>query len=634
MQTGLQIIQYLDKYARWNEVKQRRETWDETVHRVVLWLQIELQRKNRPLSLEDLSALRAAMLKQDVLPSMRIVQMAGPALDRCHVGAFNCAYVVLDSWVAFSELLYILMQGTGCGFSVEDRYIRKLPDVKHTTGVTRTHTIQDTTEGWCEAVKHALEAGGEGDSVEFDYSLIRKYGSPLRTKGGRASGPEPLRQLLEFIAKVFKARAGKFLRSIDAHDIATFIGQIVQVGGVRRAAEISLSDFDDIDMQRAKFGSFWEAAPQRAMANNSAVYEERPSLDAFMDEWKSLMLSGTGERGFFNRAASKATMPARRHKRHVFGTNPCGEIVLRPQQFCNLSVAVARPGDTEESLHEKVRLATIFGTIQSTLTDFNYLRPIWKQNCDEERLLGVDITGQQDCPLLSFHADKFFREGLFQRLQKTVIATNKQYAEQFGIPASVATTCVKPSGNSAQLLGCSSGLHPRYAKYYIRRLRIAAGSPLAQMLTTAGVQSHAEVGQAVESASVLVFDFPVKSPEDAITRHDMTAIDQLNYWRVLKRHWTEHNPSATIYVGEDEWLKVASWVWDNWDEIGGLSFLPKDGGVYQLAPYEEITAEQYETLAAAMPDLSDAPLWLSQIEKEDNTTVNQEFACSGDKCEL
>jgi ribonucleoside-triphosphate reductase (thioredoxin) len=637
--TPIQELQYYDKYSRWSQELGRRETWEETCDRVIDFLYKEAG-GNVIIPDTTWSDLYQAMYNLEAMPSMRIVQMAGPALERCHVGAYNCAYLPIDSWDAFGELLYVLMQGTGCGFSVEVDYIDSLPRIKRQKGEkAKKYTIPDTTQGWCFALTMGLKAWAEGLDIEYDFSRIRPQGAVLKTKGGRASGPEPLKQLLHFAKdKLLKAQ-GRRLDPIDAHDIACYCGHIVQVGGVRRAATISLSDLDDRDMRDAKAGQYWLHNVQRAMANNSVAYAERPKATVFMEEWLALARSGTGERGIFNRGGLKSQLPKRRKKVGDFGINPCGEIILRPRQFCNLSIAIARPGDTQESLARKVRLAAIFGTLQSTLTKFQYLPESWKQNCEEERLLGVDITGQMDCELLrpadeadlGLHANN--RILLLQSLQHEAVRTNAEYAKLLGIPESTAVTCIKPSGNSAQLFNCSSGLHPRYAKFYVRRLRIGAFTPIAKLLKDAGVPWFPEVGQSADSATVLVFEFPVAAPNGAPTRHDLNAIEQLDNWLMWKEHYTEHNPSVTIYVNDDEWPAVGAWVYEHFDSIGGLSFLPKDGGMYELAPYEEITQAEYGKRLKALPQIDFSKL--SDYEKEDMTEINREYACSGDKgCEM
>jgi ribonucleoside-triphosphate reductase len=639
--TPIQELQFFDKYSRWNEELGRRETWNETVDRVMKFFTESVGEK--ALSIEVWEELYQAMFKLEAMPSMRIVQMAGPALNRCNAGAYNCAYLPMDSWDAFGELLYVLMQGTGCGFSVEMDHIDNLPRIKRQKGEKPIkYSVPDTTQGWCFALTLGLKTWAEGGDVVYDYSKIRPQGAVLKTKGGRASGPEPLRQLLHFVKdKLLKAQ-GKRLDPIDAHDIACFCGQIVQVGGVRRAATISLSDLDDRDMRDAKAGQYWLHNVQRAMANNSVAYSERPKSTVFMEEWLALAKSGTGERGIFNRGGLKTQIPVRRKKHKEFGINPCGEIILRPRQFCNLSIAIARPEDTHESLARKVRIAAIFGTLQSTLTKFQYLPDSWKQNCEEERLLGVDITGQMDCPILrpaTNYPDGALREheyigrvSLLEDLKRVAVATNKEFAQILGIPASTAVTCVKPSGNSAQLFNVSSGMHPRYAQYYIRRIRIGAYTPIAKLLNAAGVPSFPEVGQSSESATVLVYEFPVAAPDGAPTRHDLTALEQLDNWLDWKQHFTEHNPSVSIYVDDHEWPAVGAWVYDHFDAIGGLSFIPRDGGMYELAPYEEIDKAEYNKRLKALPKVDFSKL--SNYEKEDTTEINRDYACQGDKCEV
>jgi ribonucleoside-triphosphate reductase len=630
--TDLQQVQFADKYARWDDQLKRRETWEETTDRVIGFLEQRMKRhlkeNNNLPSPINFMILRSAMLNLDVLPSMRVIQMAGPTLERCNVGAYNCSYLPLQDWRSFSELLYILMQGTGVGFSVEQRYIDQLPTIKPQGGSLPHHfSIEDSTEGWCNALGYGLDVWASGGDVIYDYSKIRPYGAPLKTKGGKASGPQPLRDLLDFARKLIFNHQGRKLSSLNAHDLACYCGSIVQVGGVRRAAEISLSDLHDDKMRGAKQGQFWLKAPERAMANNSAVYNQKPSTSEFVREWTELMNSGTGERGIFNREGTLKAMPERR-KQDVMGLNPCGEIVLRPFEFCNLSIAVARSDDNIYTLKKKVQLATQFGIVQSLLTDFNYIRPDWKKNCEEERLLGVDITGQMDCMLLWGNQ----RAEHYHTLKTVAVDEAKSLAHLLNINCPAAVTCVKPSGNSSQLLNVSSGLHPRYAEHYIRRLRIGASSPVAQLLIDANVPRHPENGQNPDSPTVWVFEFPVQSPIGAMTRNEMTAIDQLQQWKVCKQNFTEHNPSITVYVREDEWLEVGAWVFRNWDCVGGISFLPFDGGIYQLAPYEEITKEEYDRRITEWPRIDFTKL--QSYERADTTELNRDYACVGDKCEI
>lgn len=633
--TELQHFQFMDKYARFNTEKGRRETWPEAVDRVIRFF---FAQGNLALLLQDTygiwGELRDAMLKMEAMPSMRILQMAGPALERCNVGAYNCAYIPIDRLSSWSELLYVMMQGTGEGFSVESEYVDCLPRIKKQKrdGIKTLHIIPDSTEGWCEAVRLGVEAWFGGEDLDFNFSRIRPQGEILKTKGGRASGPEPLKNLLTYARTKILSRQGKRLRTIDAHDIACFCGDIVQVGGVRRAAEISLSDFDDEQMRRAKFGAFWYSEPQRQMANNSAVYTEKPSSTDFMEEFLSLAKSGSGERGIFNRAGA---IPKRR-KRVDFGVNPCGEVLLRPRQFCNLSIAIARPDDTVESLKRKVRIAAIFGTLQSTLTDFKYLPPEWKKNCEEERLLGVDINGQMDCPLLQPErgygtpSDSNDSVGgrleLLEELRDLAIATNVEFAEKLCINRSAAVTCVKPSGNSSVLFNCSPGIHARFSRFYIRRVRVESFTPMAQLLKAESVPFQ------VGADGSYRFEFPIGTDKDAIITGDLTALEQLHNWLVWKVHFTEHNPSITVYVGADEWLQVGAWVHEHWDKVGGLSFLPRTDAVYQLAPYEAITEEEFKKRQAAFPAVDYAKL--AYYEGEDHTTSAQEFACIGNVCEV
>ena len=621
--TPLQIFQYTDKYSRWIPEKARREVWNETVQRTIGFL-----RKNCLVSFTDAewSEMHNAMLALNALPSMRCVQMAGPALERCNVGLYNCAYLAIDSVDSFAELLYILMQGTGCSFSVEDRYVSKLPKVKkqrRANGALK-HTIPDTTEGWCDALKLGMHTWLTGGDIVFNYSVIRSAGSILKTKGGRSAGPQPLKDLLEFTRRTILSKQGKKLSTLDCHDIACYVGYIVQVGGVRRSAELSLSDLDDTELAECKNGEFWNRHPQRAMSNNSAVFEEKPSATEFMEEWLNLAKSGTGERGIFNR---KCTIP-RRRKPSEFGINPCAEILLRNRQFCNLSICVARPDDTFADLARKIRIATMFGTAQATMTHFPYLNPKWAENCKEEMLLGVDITGQRDCKLLQ----STDTASILESLRDTAVEVNRALSERFGLNQSAAVTCVKPSGNSSQLLDCSSGLHVRYAPYYIRRVRTGAYTPVAKLLKDSGVPYFPETGQTEESATVLVFEFPVKSPDGAICRNDVTARDQFEYWLMNKTFYTEHSASCTIYVDDHEWLSLGALVYDNWDSLSGLSFLPKSDHVYLLAPYEEISEEDYLKRVAAFPVVDYARL--PQYEIADETAITLDFSCVSGSCEI
>ena len=594
----IQAIQLADKYSR-IKADGTKESWPEVTERVLEFFKSQLVRQNKAqlASNQWWEDIRHAMLRMDVLPSMRIVQMAGPALERDNVGAYNCAYMELDAPEALGELLYIMMQGTGIGYSVEDHIVAKWPKVvdgRHEFNEKRkTWTVLDSTEGWVDAYRHGISTWMEGFDVEFDFSRVRPSGAPLKTKGGYASGPEPFRELLDFTRKIILGAQGRQLTPFEVHRLATKAGSIVMVGGVRRAAQISLSSAENDELKNCKQGNFWLDYPELSMANNSAVIQHEGQL---APEWIALRASGTGERGLFN---PHGPIPLRRKQDFDFGTNPCGEILLRSREFCNLSIAVARPDDTIETLEEKVRIATLLGTIQSTLTHFPGLPPQWKKNCEEERLLGVDITGTMDCPLLQKvdHAT----EELLMRLQRQAVLWNARYAGQLGINQSVAVTCNKPSGNSSQLLDSSSGIHPRYARYYIRRLRIGQNTPLARHLVSMGVPVFPEVGStSLAMSPVWVFELPAQAPQGAITRDQLTALQQLDYWKMWKTCWTEHNPSCTIYVGDGEWDDVYRWVYKNWNLIGGLSFLPKDNHIYQLAPYQEITENEFNERSRAI----------------------------------
>lgn len=622
--TALQYYQFISKFSKWNEVLGRRETWGECVDRVMNFFSSkEFYGK---LSEEDDKDLRAYLQRMDATPAMRVIQMAGPALERCEVGVYNCSYLPICDIKSFSELLYILMQGTGAGFSVERQYVNLIPPVIRQTGkAPKKITVIDDTEGWCDALDAGLNAWVSGKDVEFDFSNIRASGTRLKTKGGRASGPGPLMELMAFAKNLILSKQGESLSDIDCHDLACKVGKIVQVGGVRRASEISLSDLNSTSMRDAKSGTWWNNHLQRTMANNSAVYVKKPSDIEFMEEWTALAKSGSGERGIFNREGVNASLPKRR-KPNTFGTNPCAEIILRPYQFCNLSIVVARENDTAETLAKKVRIATIFGTMQSCLTNFKYIRKEWKDNCEEERLLGVDITGQMDCPLL--RPSNKGRDKLLANLKNVVSQTNEEYAKKFGIPRSAADTCVKPSGDSAVMFGCSSGIHARFSDYYIRRVREKSDSPVAHMLIDAGVPWI----PAAEDPALLAFEFPCASPKGAIIKTQQTAIDQLDNWLTWKRHWAEHSVSATIYVEPGEWLSACQWVYRNFDEISGISFLPRDNGTYTSTPYEEIDEAEYKRRVEAFPQVDWAKL--SRYEKTDQTESAQTYACTSGVCEL
>ena len=619
---------FYSTYSRWLEEKGRRETWVETIDRYVGFMRENLGNKLKKTEYEE---IRTYMLEMKAMGSMRLLWSAGAPARASNVCVYNCSFIAPARWQDFAEIMYISMCGTGVGFSVERQTVESLPLIKRQTGKKLpVFVIGDSKEGWGDALAHGMSAWALGTDVEFDYSRIRPRGARLKTMGGRASGPEPLRNLLDFTRERMLARQGRHLTTLDVHDIVCKIGEIVVAGGVRRSALISLSDLDDVDMREAKNGQFYYTNPQRSMANNSAVYNEKPTMQQFLDEWHNLVVSGSGERGIFNRGSLKKQLPARRWK--LFeegfwqsGTNPCGEIILKSKQFCNLSEVVVRPEDTEESLMGKVRVATILGTYQASLTRFPYLSKEWKKNCEEEALLGVSMTGQWD--------NKAVRDPQIQRrLKEVAIETNRKYAKRFGINSGAAITAVKPSGNGSQLFDCASGMHPRHAPYYIRRVRIEGHNPLKQLLEDEGVPCVLEVGQSKESATTFVLEFPVKAPEGAIVKGDLSALDQLEYWKTLKENYCEHNPSVTVSVAGDEWLQVGDWVYRHWDLVGGLSFLPKSEHVYQLAPYEEISAERYHALASVFPAIDFSKLVL--YETADQTTGGKELACVGGVCEI
>ncbi|MFN8569260.1 MAG: ATP cone domain-containing protein [Kouleothrix sp.] len=621
--TPLQRFQFFDKYSRFNYDFGRRETWIETVDRSVDYM-YELAGARLPAATYD--RIRRAILEMRSMPSMRLLAMAGPAARRNSIAIYNCSYQPVESIDSFVEALIISMSGCGVGFSAESRYVENFPRVKRQSNAApRKYTVEDSAEGWADALRAGLETWFEGGDIRFDLSLLRPAGAALRTKGGRASGPEPLRVMLEFARSRILARQGSFLRPIDAHDIMCAVGNAAVSGGVRRTAMISLFDYDDDEMRLSKSSDFERDNSQRWNANNSAVWPEGGlTQPEFIHQFLEMVESERGEPGIFNRQAALAMRPTRR-KLAEFGTNPCGEIVLRPWQFCNLTAAVARHDDTFETLREKVEIAAIIGTIQSMATNFPGLRPQWQQNCEEERLLGVDITGQMD----SLAAQD---SGIKDRLRQIAIEVNRQTAQTLGINQSAAITCVKPSGNSSQLLDCSSGLHARWAPYYIRNVRVAAHSPIFKVLRDAAVPMDPENGQTPEHANTWVIHFPVKAPDGAITRKDRSAIAQCEYWLQNKLYWTEHNPSCTITYRPDEVIDLMKWVWEHRDQIGGLSFLPAFDAKYDNMPYVEVTKEQYERLAAEFPEIDFSKVY--RYEEEDLTNAAQELACSAGYCEI
>lgn len=619
---------YYRTYSHWLEEEGRRETWIETAQRYVDFMKENLGDK---LSEKEYKEVHEAILNQRAMPSMRLLQFAGKAARKTNVAAYNCSFIAPTRFQDFAEIVYISMCGTGVGFSVEHQNVEKLPQIERQTGEKLPdYVIDDSKEGWADSLLFGMKTWFAGKDVVFDYSHLRPAGARLKTMGGRSSGPAPLRELLEFTRRKILTKQGRRLSTLDVHDIICKIGEIVVSGGVRRSALISLSDLDDPEMRDAKKGQFYLTEGQRSLANNSAVYNEKPTAAQFLDEWVALAKSGTGERGVFNRGGLATMLPKRRVKalKGYFGnlgTNPCGEIVLQSRQFCNLSEVVARPEDTEATLLEKVRVATIVGTYQSTLTNFGYLSKEWKENCEAERLLGVSVTGQWDCPAVR-------KPEMLKKMRDYAIRVNEEYAKRFGVTPSTCITCVKPSGNLSQTVDASSGMHVRYAKYYIRRVRISATDSLFKMLKDQKLPYHPEVGQSSDTANTYVLEFPVKAPEGAVTRHDMTALQQLEHWKMVKTNYTEHNPSVTVYVADDEWIAVANWIYNNWEYVGGLSFLPKDNHVYDLAPYEEITEERYNELLAKFPDIDFSQIFV--YEKQDETENAKELACVAGVCEI
>jgi len=635
--TDYQNFIALSRYARWKEEDKRRETWVETVERYFDYMKGHLQSTcNYVLSDELRGELEEAVLNQDIMPSMRALMTSGPALDRCHVGAYNCSYVPVDSPRAFDETMYILMCGTGVGFSVERHNIEKMPTVNEDMHETDTVIkVGDSRPGWAKSLRELIAMLYAGQIPKWDVSAVRPAGERLKTFGGRASGPAPLEELFRFVIDKFKNAAGRKLFPIECHDIMCKIGEVVVVGGVRRSALISLSNLNDDQMAHAKSGQWWENEGQRALANNSVAYKGKPEMGTFMREWVSLYESKSGERGIFNRKSAQvqAAKNGRRDAEHDFGCNPCSEIILRPYQFCNLSEVVARAGDTQQTLREKVRLATILGTFQSTLTDFKYLRNIWKKNTEEERLLGVSLTGIMDNDLLSgtsAHLGKNIGQTL-ETLRDTAVETNAAMAQQLGIPQSTAITCVKPSGTVSQLVDSASGIHARHNPHYIRTVRGDNKDPLTQFLISEDIPNEPDV---MKPESTTVFSFPMASPRGAVTRTILSAIEQLELWLTYQRYWCEHKPSVTISVKEHEWMDVGAWVYEHFDEVSGISFLPFSDHTYKQAPYQDCTEDEYDAMMAQMPKSVD---WsrLEDFERgEDTTSGGRELACTADACEV
>jgi ribonucleoside-diphosphate reductase alpha chain len=642
--TYYQEFIYKSRYSRWLEEEGRRENWDETVSRYVDFMESHLLNKHQfklPFKLK--ADIYHHIYTLSVMPSMRALMTAGPALARDNTAGYNCAYLTVNSPRSFDEAMYILMCGTGVGFSVERQYVNQLPEVPTSlTSSERAIVIEDSKEGWARGLRELIESLYKGEIPKWDTSKVRKAGERLKTFGGRASGPAPLEDLFSFIVAIFRSAQGRKLRSIECHDIMCKIGEVVVVGGVRRSAMISLSNLSDDRMRTAKSGAWWENNKQRALSNNSVSYTEKPDVNSFMKEFLSLYESKSGERGIFSRVASKkqAAKNGRRDPNWEFGTNPCSEIILRPNQFCNLTEVVVRPTDTFESLKEKVYIASVLGTLQSTLTDFPYLSEEWKNNTEEERLLGVSLTGIMDHMVLADGPDgdafdTFSARGehlgdILDSLKNIAINANKELAGAIGINQSTAITCVKPSGTVSQLADSASGIHGRYAPYYIRTVRGDIKDPITQFLKDQGVPSQPCVAKPNE---VVVFSFPIKSPEGSFIASEVSAIQQLEHWLTYQTYWCEHKPSVTVYVKEEEWPEVQAWVWKHFDSISGVSFLPYSEHSYEQAPYQPCTKEEYEEFVAKMPSGID---WtkLSEYEKEDNTVGMQTMACSGGHCEI
>lgn len=631
--TSYQEFIHLSRYSRWLPEKERRETWDETVARYFDFFKEHLNDLHEYKLTDKLrKELEEAVLSQKVMPSMRCLMTAGEALKRENIAGYNCSYVAVDRPQAFDEILYVLMNGTGVGFSVERQYVTNLPDVAEEFFESDTTiTVADSKLGWAKALKEMVGMLYIGQIPRWDLSKIRPAGAPLKTFGGRASGPEPLENLFNFCVTVFRSAKGRKLSSIECHDIVCKIAEVVVVGGVRRSALISLSNLSDDRMRAAKSGQWWDDNPQRALANNSACYTEKPDIGVFMTEWKSLYESKSGERGIFNRQ-SAVKMAAKNGRRNTedydFGTNPCSEIILRNREFCNLSEVVVRASDTRETLLEKVRLAAILGTIQSTLVNFKYVSSSWKKNCEEERLLGVSLTGIMDCPLTNGKEDGL--DKLLEELKAEAVKTNAEFAKKMGINQSVAVTCVKPSGTVSQLVDAASGIHARHNPYYIRTVRGDKKDPLTRMMLDAGFPVEDD---AMNPSNTSVFSFPMKVDQSAVFRTDMSAIEQLELWLSYQKHWCEHKPSVTISVKEDEWMEVGAWTYKNFDFMSGVSFLPFSEHTYKQAPYQDCTKEEYEFFVDRMPVEVE---WskLSEYEKTDMTIGAQELACAAGFCEI
>ena len=631
--TEYQSFIHMSRYSRWLEDEGRRETWGETVGRLVSFFKAHIDTNYKGgVTDKEWNQIEESILSLEVMPSMRALMTAGKALDREHVAGYNCSYIPIDSPRAFDEVLYILMNGTGVGFSVERQYADKLPTVpaeefEHIDSVV---SVTDSKDGWARAFRDLIAYLYTGRVPKINVSKVRPAGERLKTFGGRASGPQPLVDLFDFTITKFKEARGRKLSSMECHDIVCKTGEVVVVGGVRRSALISLSNLSDQRIRTAKTGDWWTTNPERALANNSVAYTEKPDPGIFMKEWLSLYESKSGERGIFSRASAqkKAAENGRRESNWDFGTNPCSEIILRPNQFCNLTEIVVRAGDTVNTLTRKIKVATLLGTIQSTFTNFGYLRKRWQDNTEEERLLGVSLTGIMDSELLN--GKEAGLEKTLEKLKKVAVDCNKEYADKFGINQSTAITCVKPSGTVSQLVDSASGIHARHNPYYIRTVRGDKKDPLTEFLKASGIPSEDDK---MKPDHTTVFSFPMMAPKGSVCRTDMTAIQQLEMWKIYAKHWCEHKPSVTISVKEDEWVPVGAWCWENFEYLSGVSFLPFADHTYTQAPYQDIDEKTYKKLVKAMPTTID---WtkLQDFEKEDNTKGSQELACTAGVCEL
>ena len=629
--TAYQHFIFISRYARWVEKEKRRETWGETVKRYFDFFETQLKENNNFTVTPELrSELETAVLNLEIMPSMRALMTAGEALRRDNTAGYNCSYIAVNRVRAFDEILYILMCGTGVGFSVERQYVEKLPTIAENFSNTDTTIIvEDSKAGWAKSYKELVSLLIGGQIPRWDVSKVRAAGARLKTFGGRASGPRPLEDLFKFTVDTFKRAAGRKLTSIECHDLVCKVAEIVVVGGVRRSALISLSNLTDERMRDAKSGAWWNENPQRALANNSVAYKEKPEIGVFLDEWVALYKSKSGERGIFNRDACRRTVAKlgdRRDSSYEFGTNPCSEIILRDREFCNLTEVVVRPEDTIETLKRKVKLASILGTWQASLTNFPYLSSEWKKNCQEEALLGVSLTGILDNVMMRHTVDL---ELTLTGLKQVAIDTNKVWAGKIGINPAAAITCVKPSGTVSQLTDAASGIHPRHAEYYIRTVRADRKDPLCQMMIEMGFPCEPCV---MKPEHTMVFSFPQKA-EGSLTRNDVSAITHLELWLAYQRYWCEHKPSITITVKENEWMDVGAFVYKYFDEISGISFLPHSDHTYRQAPYQDCTKEEYLTALEKMPKNVDWGM-LTKYEKEDKTTGTQQFACSANSCEV